>query len=410
MPDVLLGPAGFPVSAGTSPRTRIPVAAGVRARHGDHHGVPETSGATGVATDVCRPLVPADWAGPQRPCNDPGTGAISDAPGHPRRAGARAAEHTAGRRRPHGPAGCHTPCVGSPGGGASMSAGTGSAVSWLSFGRIIDVPFEVCVAALESWPRTGQDGELRIGQSLLRRLIEHARDWNTCQIEVGLARRPLRPPRRMRLEINRWHPPSSRTALELIPCQRVRPTAAYFRSGHLLLDSLTHSLLQYLSAQHLGHVPAVPPACGESVDEEGVQRVDEEGVQQVVTVDEAALLGAMIRAAGALTMASSSRPVAADAGEPGAESAQPVHRNRPSNTERIPLFCQGTWSGFFGLRGLAATRAGVGWWPGSGVASPKSWRAGCEPVALESESFPGCPPGPACCLVRARRASARSLA
>ena len=28
------------------------------------------------------------------------------------------------------------------------------------------------------------------------------------------------------------------------------------------------------------------------------------------------------------------------------------------------------------------------------MACPKSWRSGCEPAALESESFPGCPPGP----------------
>ena len=31
---------------------------------------------------------------------------------------------------------------------------------------------------------------------------------------------------------------------------------------------------------------------------------------------------------------------------------------------------------------------------GPGVAGPKSWRSGCEPAALESEPFPGCPPGP----------------
>ena len=142
-----------------------------------------------------------------------------------------------------------------------MSAGMLSAVSWLSFGRIIDIPFEICVAALESWQRTGQDGELHIGQSLLRWPIEHDHDSCTYQIEVGLARGPLRPPLRMRLDINRWSPSSSRTALELIPCQRVRPTAAYFRSGHLLLDSLTHSLLQHLPTQHLDRVPAVPSTC-----------------------------------------------------------------------------------------------------------------------------------------------------
>ncbi len=142
-----------------------------------------------------------------------------------------------------------------------MSAGMCSAVSWLSFRRIIDIPFQICVAALESWQRTGQDGELHISQSLLRWPIEHDRDCGTCRIEVGLARWPLRPPLRMRLDINRWSPSSSRTALELIPCQRVRPTAAYFRSGHILLDSLTHALLQYLPTQHLDRIPAVPPTC-----------------------------------------------------------------------------------------------------------------------------------------------------
>jgi hypothetical protein len=74
------------------------------------------------------------------------------------------------------------------------------------------------------------------------------------EIEVALARGPLRP-LPMRLEIDRWSAPSM-TALELIPCQRVRPTATYFRSGHLLLDSLTHSLRQHLPAQHLNRVHA----------------------------------------------------------------------------------------------------------------------------------------------------------
>jgi hypothetical protein len=44
----------------------------------------------------------------------------------------------------------------------------------------------------------------------------------------------------MRLEIDRLS--SARTALELIPYKRARPTAGYFRAGHRLLDSLTHAL------------------------------------------------------------------------------------------------------------------------------------------------------------------------
>lgn len=117
-------------------------------------------------------------------------------------------------------------------------------MNWLSFPRIIDVPFEICVAELESWQRTGRDGGPHTGRSLLRWPMELDRDRGTCRIEVGLARGPLRPPLRMRLDIHRWSASSPRTALELVPGQRVRPTAAYFRSGHLLLDSLTRSLRQ----------------------------------------------------------------------------------------------------------------------------------------------------------------------
>ena len=131
-----------------------------------------------------------------------------------------------------------------------------SPVYWLSFPRIIDVPFDVCVATLESWQRTARDGELRIGQSVLRWPIEHDPEYGTRRIEVGLARGPLRPPLRMRLEIDRWSTSFSRTALELIPFQLVRPTAAYFRSGHLLLDALTRSLLQHGPAQRLACVAA----------------------------------------------------------------------------------------------------------------------------------------------------------
>ena len=126
-----------------------------------------------------------------------------------------------------------------------------------SFRRIIDIPFETWVDALENWQRMERDGELRIGQSLLRGPIEHDRDSGTRRIEVRLARGPLRPLLRMRLTIDRWSWLPERTAIELIPCDRVRPAAAYFRSGHLLLDSLVHSVAQHTSAQRLDHA-----ACG----------------------------------------------------------------------------------------------------------------------------------------------------
>ena len=108
-----------------------------------------------------------------------------------------------------------------------MSAGTCPVPGRLPFRRIVDVPFQTCLAAVENWQRTGPDGELRISESRLRGPIEHDRDSGTRRIEVRLARGPLRPLLRMRLNIDRWS--SSSTALELIPCGRVGPTAAYFR-------------------------------------------------------------------------------------------------------------------------------------------------------------------------------------
>ena len=138
-----------------------------------------------------------------------------------------------------------------------MSAGPASALGPGSFRRIVDVPFQTCVAALDLGQRTRQGGGLRFGDSLLRGPVEHDRGSGTCRIQVHLARGPLRPRRRMRLEIDRWF--ASSTALELIPCGRVRATAAYFRAGHFLLDSLTRYLLQPSSLPRLGQdTPSQP--------------------------------------------------------------------------------------------------------------------------------------------------------
>lgn len=112
----------------------------------------------------------------------------------------------------------------------------------LSFWRIVDVPFETCVAALDSRLHTRHGGELRFGGSQLFGPMEHDRDLGTRRIQVRLARGPLHPMLRMRLDIDRWS--SSSTALELIPRRLVRPTADYFQAGRLLLDSLTRSLPQ----------------------------------------------------------------------------------------------------------------------------------------------------------------------
>jgi hypothetical protein len=125
-----------------------------------------------------------------------------------------------------------------PSHGDSMSVEAG----WLSFRRIAYIPFDACVAALEGLLCEGNHGEIHVGQSRLRGPIKHDRRSGTCRVEVRLARGPLRPVLRMRLNIDRWSPPPSSTALELIPCRRVRASASYFRAGHLLMDSLIHSL------------------------------------------------------------------------------------------------------------------------------------------------------------------------
>jgi hypothetical protein len=87
----------------------------------------------------------------------------------------------------------------------------------MSFRRIADIPFDAYIAALDSWQLTGHRGELRLGNSRLRGPAERDPHFGTTRIEVRLAHGPLRPPMRMRLEIEPWSPTA--TALELIPCQ-----------------------------------------------------------------------------------------------------------------------------------------------------------------------------------------------
>jgi hypothetical protein len=140
-----------------------------------------------------------------------------------------------------------------------MSAGTRAARAGPSFRRIVDVPFGTCVAALESWQLSGYDGGRRGGQGLVRGPVVHDQDCGTCRVQVHLARGPLRPVLRMRLEADHWSSSPPRTALELIPCGRVRPSAAYFRAGHLLLDSLARSLAQHMPAQRPDRAAARQP-------------------------------------------------------------------------------------------------------------------------------------------------------
>lgn len=123
--------------------------------------------------------------------------------------------------------------------------------SQLSFRRIIDIPLETCVAALDNGQRAGRHTDSSIGRSLLRGPLQHDRHTGTYRIEVRLARGPLRPLLPMRLHIDRWSGPAARTALELTPGTRVRPAAAYFRAGHLLLDILTRRLVNFIDLNYL---------------------------------------------------------------------------------------------------------------------------------------------------------------
>jgi hypothetical protein len=125
-------------------------------------------------------------------------------------------------------------------GEASAGADIIRARGQLSFWRIVDVPFETCVAAFDSWQHTGPGSQFRFGASLLHGPVERDRDTGTYRIHVRLAWGPLRRSLRMRLDIDRWSATS--TAVELIPCALVRPTTAYFTAGHLFLDSLTRFL------------------------------------------------------------------------------------------------------------------------------------------------------------------------
>ena len=62
----------------------------------------------------------------------------------------------------------------------------------LSFRRILDIPFDACMAALEGWRLTGHDGELHLGKSFLRGPVERDSHSGISQIEVCLARGPAR--------------------------------------------------------------------------------------------------------------------------------------------------------------------------------------------------------------------------
>jgi hypothetical protein len=114
---------------------------------------------------------------------------------------------------------------------------TASTRAWLSYRRIVDVPFRTCVAALDSGQLTKPDG----GPDLLSGSAARP-GQRDLQGPVRLPRRAAAPPAADaaagRLLVLR----APRIALELIPCGPVRPGVAYFLVGHQLLDSLARWL------------------------------------------------------------------------------------------------------------------------------------------------------------------------
>jgi len=72
---------------------------------------------------------------------------------------------------------------------AADSTSTGScpvAGPW-SFRRIVDLPFQACVAAQDNGQPAGQHGKLPVGQSPLCGPIERDPGLGTCRIEVRCA-------------------------------------------------------------------------------------------------------------------------------------------------------------------------------------------------------------------------------
>jgi hypothetical protein len=108
-------------------------------------------------------------------------------------------------------------------------------VDQLSFWRVVKLPYPAWLAALDHWRLIASGTELWLGSGVLRGPAGHDPHFGTCHIQARLGRGPLRPPLRMRLEIDRWSPTA--TALTLIPCQRAWSTTSYFRAGQAAMAS-----------------------------------------------------------------------------------------------------------------------------------------------------------------------------
>jgi len=114
------------------------------------------------------------------------------------------------------------------------------------------------VAALGSGQLTGPDGGRRVGQALVCGPAEHDRDCGTCLVQVHLARGPLRPPLRMRLQADHWSSSPPRTALETHP-PRARPAQRRLLPGRPPAAGLPGPLARTARAD-AAHGPRRQPA------------------------------------------------------------------------------------------------------------------------------------------------------
>ena len=119
----------------------------------------------------------------------------------------------------------------------------------VAFTRLVDIPFEQCVAALETWwliEGTGP-GQKGGAQSHLVGDLERPLGTGGCRIGVRLARRAPWPGSLMELEVWPWSSSRGLTLLELVPRRTVNPSRRYFQAGHAFLDMLIEALRLHAS-------------------------------------------------------------------------------------------------------------------------------------------------------------------
>lgn len=114
-------------------------------------------------------------------------------------------------------------------------------LSWV-FLRVIDVPFDLAVTALDGWLRDAPRGILKTGRHWLVGPLHAVPGTGQAWIEVRAQHRAPWPAGVMELQVTPWSLDCRTTGLELMPRRHLRPTPRYFSAGHLLLDTLSAAL------------------------------------------------------------------------------------------------------------------------------------------------------------------------